>query len=112
MGYNRIYIFGGTDQQGNPQRYAEYFDTAHSLPVGSWEAAPPMPEPRAQAAGLNVNGYAYLCGGSNGHQQLGTVARFNPAAGLWDVQLSMLTPRAFASAGVLGGYPYVFGGFG
>jgi hypothetical protein len=106
-----LYAFGGLNTQGY-LRSAERFDTRADLPEGGWESVPAMTVPRAQAVGFNLHGYAWLCGGSDGDQQLSSVTRYDPTIGQWDTYSpAMHSLRSCASVGVVKQQPYIVGGF-
>jgi N-acetylneuraminic acid mutarotase len=83
----------------------------------SWETVSRLPEPRAGAAAVELEGYVYIIGGRS-HQSppSATVFRYDPESNDWedgdDAPPAMKDARVNATAAVLNGKIFVIGGRG
>lgn len=106
-----IYVCGGSGDGVEVLDTAERFSTL----CGTWEALPPMIEPRCDATAQFIAGHVYVCGGCNGQSSvssvLSSVERFDPFLSIWEAAPEMLFARRGAAAGAIAAKMYVCGGY-
>ena len=73
---------------------------------GAWTTLEPTPKLRCGHASVVLGGLIYVQGGN----MLGSVVRFDPAAGSWSTPAAMSTPRDHFASFVLEGQNYAAGG--
>jgi hypothetical protein len=101
---NKIYVFGGNDNSGNPQSALEVYDPA----ADQWTPLPPMSVPRSRLVIGTVGNTIYAIGGSDTSGPLGTVEAFDGSS--WTPRANMPTSRFASGAGVINNQIHVFGG--
>lgn len=105
----RLYLFGGA-RLGASVTDASVYDVAS----GTWEALPPLPEPREHCLAAEIDGTLFIAAGRSGGIagfQANTWA-FDPAQGAYSARAPIPTPRGGVAGAVLDGKLLVFGGEG
>lgn len=105
---HKIYLFGGA--RSSTVSDASAYDTVQD----SWEALPPLPEPREHCLAAAVGETLYIASGRSG-----SITSFQPKTWAYDPTLRSYeektpipTPRGGTAGAVLGGRLLVFGGEG
>ncbi len=76
----------------------------------TWQALPPLPEPRAAFATASSGDYIYVIGGENADGVLAGVARYDARAGVWTERSAKPTPVTDVRTVRIGDKLYVPGG--
>lgn len=107
--YQTLYALGGLDDNVSPLANASAY-----VPVsnGEWEAIAEMPDSRAFAAALALDGIVYVVGGENASGVAGKVLIYDPSVEQWSSGASMPTPRKELALAAAGGLLYAIGGTG
>jgi hypothetical protein len=114
-----IYVFGGTDAEGNPTTTAYVMrPDPETGELGEWEEADEaltLPEPRAGAAVASTPGGLVLAGGQGPDGVVGTtwLAPLDEESGeleAWEDAEPLAAPTTDAAAVLVGDYLWLFGG--
>ena len=109
---NKIYVFGGYDQNFNISNTTQIYDIA----TNTWTMGALMPDFRVfpRAAYYGANGKIYVISGidSNSIEQIQTW-EYDPVADSWNTSRANIpTPAAGAGISIVGQYIYMAGGYG
>jgi len=107
-----VYSIGGDCCASSPVSTVQTYSPSNP---GAWAPGVNLPNARAGAATVILDGSIYVIGGrsSNGGSSfLNSVVVFDPQVGYWTSRAPMRTGRADFSAAVIDGIIYVFGGRG
>jgi N-acetylneuraminic acid mutarotase len=74
----RVYVFGGSDENGRPTSTAQEYDP----PTSSWRVLAEMPTPRSSPGVAALNGLLYVVGGI-GARNTPVVEIYDPATDTW-----------------------------
>ncbi len=104
----KLYLFGGA--RASTVADASVYDVASD----SWQALPPLPEPREHCAAGAIGGSIYIAsgraGGIGGFQP--STWQFDPATATYTPRAPISTPRGGTAGAVLAGRLIIFGGEG
>jgi N-acetylneuraminic acid mutarotase len=104
----KLYLFGGA--RGGSVADSSLYDPA----TDTWQALPPLPEPREHCAAGAIGDEIIIAGGRAqgiGGFQPNTWA-FDPVAQSYELRAPLLTARGGVAGSVLGGELFIFGGEG
>jgi hypothetical protein len=113
-----VYAIGGSDQVNQRVSTAYVARILEGGTLGAWQEATPLPEPRANAAGVYDGGFIYLLGGDAGEGAPRRTVYHAPVdpedgtIGVWREGSPLPEERIAATAAADGGYLYLFGGLG
>ena len=120
----RIYLIGGYGPDGTPTDTTFVLEPAPgtnlaptleqppapTLPVGTWSAARPIPEPVDHAAAAALNGFVYVAGGTVEKLVTNKVWRYDPSDDSWASLPPLPIPRYGPTMQAVGGKLYLIGG--
>lgn len=105
----KIYVFGGTGQDGKPVSAVQVIDPAgHTAQLSSTQ----LPGAVAGAVATVLDNTIYLAGGDTGSAPSGAVWAFVPSQGTFLSAGHLMNPVAYAGSAVVGGRAYIVGGEG
>jgi hypothetical protein len=113
-----VYAIGGADEANQRAATAYVARILDGGALGAWQEATPLPEPRAQSAGVYHSGFIYVIGGdADGKAPRTTVyyAPVDPAdgtIGAWREGSQLPEGRVRATAAAAAGHLYLVGGEG
>lgn len=103
---NRLHYFGGYRKDRNTNSAAHWvLAPLDSASPSTWVPAAPMPQPRGQFGGVELNGALYAIGGNVGHDptpvDVPWVHRYDPATDRWTEVAPLPFPRSHFEPAVL-----------
>ena len=101
---DQVYVFGGTDEQG------EISDAAFVLRDGAWQLLPPMPEPRTAGGAAVAGDLIHVVGGIGPEGIAEETLVFDPKAGRWSVTEGLGRPREHLGVAAVDDRVYAVGG--
>lgn len=109
-----LYVMGGddADEIARPSVFHAPIDSEDGA-VGTWGAAPDLPEARLWGSAAAAAGYIYLIGGNAGGEASGVLhapIEENGATGEWELDTALPAPRIRHAVADVGDYFYVMGG--
>jgi N-acetylneuraminic acid mutarotase len=113
-----VYAIGGADQANQRAATAYVARIVEGGALGAWQEVTPLPEPRAQAAGVYHGGFIYVIGGDADGKAPRTTVYYAPvdpadgAIGAWREGSQLPEGRVRATAAADAGHLYLFGGEG
>lgn len=111
-----VHALGGIAKMLSPDGYYYYYAPSasherYNACIDVWEAAAPLPAPRANMATAMLDGKIYLMGGTNdSYYTVNSTLVYDPGADAWSEAAGLPVALAGASAAVAHGKIYVFGG--
>jgi hypothetical protein len=102
-----VYVIGGYAGAARSRS-----DRVYRLDTGSgqWSAVRSLPQPRAAAWAVEVNGFIHVVGGDGSGGARNTHYRYDPTQDVWETRAPMPTAREHLNAAAVGGIIYVIGG--
>ncbi|XP_065896611.1 kelch-like protein 20 [Dysidea avara] len=104
----RIYIVGG---ETHPGRSTVCSVQAYDPHKECWQQLTPMNVKRRGAGVAMLDGFLYVCGGSDGLEALRSVECYDPRSDSWSSVVDMNMERSSVAAAVIGNYLYAVGGY-
>jgi hypothetical protein len=110
-----VYAIGGGDE-ANARVSTVYLAEVEEGAVGAWQETTALPEPRANAAGVMVEGFIYLIGGDDETETLRSTVYYAPVdpvsgeVGTWSTSPELPQARMAATAAANNGHVYLIGG--
>lgn len=110
---NKIYMFGGSDKDGDPvNKIREYDPTTNTLTVKTAT----LPNVRHSSSAVALNGKAYIFGGRNNTNSAGgyfsEIFEYDPLTDVLTTKTTVALPTklAYSAAAVVDDRAYIFGG--
>jgi hypothetical protein len=103
----RIYLFGGLDEQTEPSDFAAYFDTS----TRTWTEVAPLPRARYAHTVTVHDGRIYVIGGESVAGPVAAVDVYDPTTGRWSAGAPMPRARGSHDTVSAAGRLYVLGGW-
>jgi Kelch motif/Galactose oxidase, central domain len=104
---DRIYLFGGFDEDFHPSDFSAVLDTS----TGRWKDLPPLPHARYSHDVAEVGGKIYVIGGDGNKPSVSAVDVFDPRTNTWSHGAPMPQARASIDLAPVGNVLYVLGGW-
>lgn len=104
---DKVYLFGGLDEDFNPSHFAAVLDTT----TGKWTKLPPLPHARYSHDVAAVGGKIYVIGGDGEKPSVSAVDVFDPKTNTWSQGAPMPQARASVDLAPVGDVLYVLGGW-
>ncbi len=110
----KIYVIGGTEQEGNaPPNFASTLNMMYDPERNTWQEQALLPHPLSHASVAAMDGKLYAIGGFTepvhiGPQNLAFV--YNPKTNQWTELPKISSPRGSVAAAAVGGKLHIFGG--
>jgi N-acetylneuraminic acid mutarotase len=106
----RLFVMGGRDEAGKPVSNGWSASVVSTGIAGGWQSAPSLPQPIAEAAIAQIDGWTYLVGG-DGDGSKSSVYSASPNLSLgWAGQGTSVFPAASSASVAVGTRIHVFGG--
>lgn len=104
----RIYVVGGETHPGRSTvRSVQAYDPHKEC----WQELTPMSVKRRGAGVAMLDGFLYVCGGSDGLEALRSVECYDPRSDRWSSVVDMNMERSSVAAAVINNYLYAVGGY-
>lgn len=106
----RLFVMGGRDEAGKPVSNGWSISIVPTGIAGGWQAAPSLPQPIAEPAIAQMDGWTYLVGGEGDTFKSSVYAAPPDFSSGWSGQVSAAFPASWSASIAMGNRIHVFGG--